>query len=109
MNNYYGVLQAVLQNLGIGVLPDYLSHDFPQLVQVLPDVRSVEVPVFLAYPSELRHSKRVGAFRDFVQEEIVIIKKQAKKQVSEDYFSRIFCEACIRYISAMLHLQHLCA
>jgi DNA-binding transcriptional LysR family regulator len=80
VNNYYGVLQSVLQNLGIGVLPDYLSRDFPQLVRVLPQVRSVEVPVFLAYPSELRHSKRIAAFRDFVQEEIVAYRKHVQKQ-----------------------------
>ena len=75
VNNYYGVLQAVVHGLGIGVLPDYLSRDFPDLVQVLPDVESVEVPVFLAYPEELRHSKRIAAFRDFVQEEITAYRK----------------------------------
>jgi DNA-binding transcriptional LysR family regulator len=75
VNNYYGVLQAVIHGLGIGVLPDYLSRDFPQLVQVLEEVESVEVPVFLAYPEELRHSKRIAAFRDFVQGEISDYRK----------------------------------
>jgi DNA-binding transcriptional LysR family regulator len=75
VNNYFGVLQAVLNNLGIGVLPDYLTADFPNLVRVLPDVESDEVPVFLAYPEELRHSKRVAAFRDFVTEEIFAYRK----------------------------------
>jgi DNA-binding transcriptional LysR family regulator len=78
VNNYFGVLQGVLHNLGIGVLPDYLSHDFPQLVRVLPDVFSNEVPVFLAYPEELRQSKRVSVFRDFVQDEIVIYRRTLK-------------------------------
>lgn len=72
VNNYFGVLQGVVSNLGIGVLPDYLTQDFPALVRVLPDVESAEVPVFLAYPEELRQSKRVTAFRDFVLEEIRI-------------------------------------
>ncbi len=76
VNNYYGVLQAVLYNLGIGVLPDYLTEDFPNLVRVLPDVESSEVPVFLAYPEELRHSKRISAFRDFVMEEIISYRKK---------------------------------
>lgn len=75
VNNYYGVLQAVIHGLGIGVLPDYLSRDFPDLIRVLDDVESVEVPVFLAYPEELRHSKRIAAFRDFVQEEILAYRK----------------------------------
>ncbi len=65
VNNYFGALQAVIANVGVGVLPDYLTEDFPQLVRVLPDVESAEVPVFLAYPEELRQSKRVAAFRDF--------------------------------------------
>ena len=76
VNNYFGVLQAVLNNLGIGVLPDYLTADFPELIRVLPDVESDDVPVFLAYPEELRHSKRVAAFRDFVTEEITAYRKQ---------------------------------
>lgn len=71
VNNYFGVLQAVISHLGIGVLPDYIIEDFPNVVRVLPEVESVEVPVFLAYPEELRQSKRVTAFRDFVQEEII--------------------------------------
>lgn len=76
VNNYYGVLQAVLCHLGIGVLPDYLAEDFPHLVRVLPDVESADVPVFLAYPEELRQSKRVAAFREFVMEEIMAYRKR---------------------------------
>lgn len=70
VNNYFGVLQAVRNDLGIGVLPHYVNEDEPTLVRVLPDTESGEVPVFLAYPEELRHSKRVTAFRDFVMDEI---------------------------------------
>ncbi len=76
VNHYFGVLQAVLNHLGIGVLPDYLTEDFPNLVRVLPDVESGEVPVFLAYPEELRQSKRVSAFREFVMEEIMAYRKR---------------------------------
>ncbi|WP_370312665.1 LysR family transcriptional regulator [Sagittula sp.] len=78
VNNYFGVLQAVISNLGIGVLPDYIIEDFPTMVRVLPDIESVEVPVFLAYPEELRQSKRVSAFRDFVQDEIIAHRRQRK-------------------------------
>ncbi|WP_461469696.1 LysR family transcriptional regulator [Pararhodobacter sp.] len=76
INNYFGVLQAVLNDLGIGVLPDYLTEDFPQLVRVLPEIESAEVPVFLAYPEELRQSKRVAAFRDFVLENVIAYRRQ---------------------------------
>ena len=78
VNTYFGVLQAVLGDAGIGVLPDYITDDFPQLVRVLPDVESGEVPVFLAYPEELRHSKRVAAFRDFVVDEIFAYRRSRR-------------------------------
>ncbi|WP_425098247.1 LysR family transcriptional regulator [Tropicibacter sp. S64] len=78
VNNYFGVLQAVLSNLGIGVLPDYIIEDFPHVVRVLPEIESSEVPVFLAYPEELRTSKRVAAFRDFVQEEIIAHRRSRR-------------------------------
>ena len=80
VNNYFGVLQAVLSNLGIGVLPDYLTEDFPGLVRVLPDVESNEVPVFLAFPEELRNSKRIAAFREFVTEEIFAYRKKQREE-----------------------------
>jgi len=80
VNNYFGVLQAVSHDLGIGVLPDYLMQDFPDLVRVGVDIESAEVPVYLAFPEELRQSKRIAAFRDFVQEEIILHRKQLREK-----------------------------
>ena len=76
VNNYFGVLQGVINHIGIGILPDYLTMDHPEIERILPEVESNEVPVFLAYPEELRSSRRVNAFRDFVQEEIVLYRRQ---------------------------------
>lgn len=78
VNNYFGVLQAVKAGLGIGVLPDYVIEDFPDVQRVLPDIESNEVPVFLAFPEELRQSRRIAAFRDFVTEEIIAHRKRMK-------------------------------
>ena len=83
VNNYFGVLQATLNNLGIGVLPEYVANDFPQLIPLLEEADSGDIPVFLAYPEELRHSKRIGAFRDFVQDEISAYRKKVKNQQLE--------------------------
>ncbi|MEL6884793.1 MAG: LysR family transcriptional regulator [Pseudomonadota bacterium] len=80
VNNYFGVLQGVLQNLGLGILPDYVSQDEPRLVRVMPEIESSDIPVFLAYPEELRQSKRIAAFRDFVQDEIIAYRKQLRNQ-----------------------------
>ncbi|MDT0683805.1 LysR family transcriptional regulator [Roseicyclus sp. F158] len=76
VNNYFGTLQGVLNHLGIGVLPNYVTETAPHLVRVLPEVESNEVPVFLAYPEELRQSKRISAFRDFVVDEIQVMRQR---------------------------------
>jgi len=78
VNNYFGVLQAMRSNLGIGVLPDYVVEDIEDIQRVLPEVESNEIPVFLAYPEELRQSRRIAAFRDFVTEEIIAQRKRIK-------------------------------
>jgi len=84
VNNYFGVLQGVLNHLGIGVLPSYTQHDFPNLVRVLPALDSAEVPIYLAYPEELRHSKRIAAFRDFVLDEIAEYRRSHRDAQSPD-------------------------
>ena len=81
VSNYFGVMQSTLHHIGIGVLPDYVTVEQPDLVRVLPENESREIPVYLAYPEELRHSKRLQAFRDFVFDEI---KNYRKYRASED-------------------------
>ena len=82
VNNYFGVLQAVNSGLGIGVLPDYVIQDFPTIERVLPDAESNEIPVFLAFPEELRQSKRIAAFRDFVTEEIIAHRRRMREEAN---------------------------
>ena len=76
VNNYFGVMQGIATGLGVGVLPDYMAEDEPDLVRVLPEVESGEVPVFLAYPEELRQSRRIQVFRDFIVAEIGDVRRR---------------------------------
>ncbi len=66
INNLHGMALAIRSGLGIGVLPDYLGHDIEGLVHILQDVKAPKVDVFFVYPEELRNSKRVAVFRDFL-------------------------------------------
>ena len=66
INNVTGILQAVEAGLGIGVVPDYVAADHPNLVPVLPEVPAPSFDVHLVYADALRQSKRVAAFRDFL-------------------------------------------
>lgn len=77
MNNYFAMLQAAEHGLGIAVLPDYLAWDHPDLVVVAPEVRSPAFTVYFAYPEELRRSRRVEAFRDFVTAEVQALRDAA--------------------------------
>lgn len=70
INSYYGIFQMALLGLGIGALPNYLAVDHPEITRVLPEEESQPIPVYLAYPEELRDSMRVKVFRDFVLDEI---------------------------------------
>ncbi|WP_112323326.1 LysR family transcriptional regulator [Oceanibium sediminis] len=85
VNNYFGILQATLNGLGIGALPNYVIADFPQLRNVLPGERSKTIPVYMAYPEELRQSKRIAAFRDFITEEISTFKKHYGSMIDVDH------------------------
>jgi len=38
----------------------------PDLVRILPDLKGPKVDVYFVYPDELRNSKRVAVFRDFL-------------------------------------------
>ncbi|QQS13647.1 MAG: LysR family transcriptional regulator [Rhodospirillales bacterium] len=66
VNNTYGIFRAVENGLGIASLADYLARQSTKLVQVLPELAARTTDVFFTYPEELRHSKRIAVFRDFL-------------------------------------------
>jgi DNA-binding transcriptional LysR family regulator len=66
VNSTQAVLLAIRSGLGLGALPDFMVSQNPDLVQVLPDLKAPKVEVYFVYPEELRNSKRVAVFRDFL-------------------------------------------
>ena len=74
VNNVYGIYRGVESGLGIGALPDYLARPAPKLVQVLPDDVNRTTDVYFTYPEELRHSKRIAVFRDFLLRKVAETK-----------------------------------
>jgi DNA-binding transcriptional LysR family regulator len=75
VNNVYGMLRAAERGLGIASLPDYLGSTSRWLVRVLPDLEGPSFDVYFVYPEELRASKRIGVFRDF------LMRKMAEQSV----------------------------
>jgi DNA-binding transcriptional LysR family regulator len=76
INSYFGVLKAAINGLGIAALPDYVTRDYPELVNILPEESSPPFPVYIVYPEELRRSQRVLAFRDFMIREVELFNRR---------------------------------
>ena len=66
VNSIYGIYRAVQSGLGIGALPDYMSREATNLKEVLPELRGPSIEAYFVYPEELRNSKRIVVFRDFL-------------------------------------------
>ncbi|MEM9371433.1 MAG: LysR family transcriptional regulator [Pseudomonadota bacterium] len=79
INSYFGMLKAAVAELGIAALPDYVTREYPELTNVLPDEASEPFQVFFTYPEELRRSQRVIAFRDFIVREVAEFQRVSPK------------------------------
>jgi DNA-binding transcriptional LysR family regulator len=66
VNNVYGILRAVESGLGIAALPDFMAQEAVDLIRILPELAGPEVEAYFVYPEELRSSKRIAVFRDFL-------------------------------------------
>jgi DNA-binding transcriptional LysR family regulator len=69
INNVYGMLRAVESGLGIASLPDYIARNNDRLVKVLPDLVGPSFDVYFIYPADLKRSRRIAAFRQFLIEQ----------------------------------------
>ncbi|MBN9526693.1 MAG: LysR family transcriptional regulator [Alphaproteobacteria bacterium] len=66
INNVYGVMVAVESGLGIAALPDYMVQGNSRIVRILQDSEGPAFDTYFVYPEELRNSKRIAVFRDFL-------------------------------------------
>ena len=66
INSLVALREAVAQNIGIAVLPDYLAKDHPNLVAILEDSEMPLFDTYFVYPADLKDTKRVNVFRDFL-------------------------------------------
>lgn len=66
INSIYGILTAVESGIGIAALPDYTAYGNDRVVRILSDVNTPPMETWFVYPEELRNSKRVAVFRDFL-------------------------------------------
>lgn len=70
VNNVFGMLRAVESGLGLASLPDYLGSSGGGLQRVLPELEGPSFTAYFVYPEELKTSKRVAVFRDFLLQKV---------------------------------------
>jgi len=71
VDDFVMLKQAIVDGLGIAVLPDYMSHKevaSGQLVNILPNWSMAAVDVYALYPKHRAKIPKVKAFLDFVIE-----------------------------------------
>ena len=66
VNNVVAIKRAVQRGIGIAILPDYLIEPDSGLVQLIPEAEAPSFDTYFVYPSELRNTARITAFRDFL-------------------------------------------
>lgn len=66
VNNFYAMVRATEAGLGIAAFPDYMAQESTKVVQILPDTVGPTYEAFFTYLEELRSSKRIAVFRDFL-------------------------------------------
>ncbi|HRK98041.1 MAG: LysR family transcriptional regulator [Alphaproteobacteria bacterium] len=66
INSLSTISSSVQSGLGIAALPKFMKSIHPDLVEILPDIKTESVDIHFVYPEERRHSKRITAFRDFI-------------------------------------------
>ena len=66
VNNVYGMLRSVQNGFGIATLPSFLSDQEGHLVRILDGLEIPSADAYFVYPSELKDSRRITVFRDFL-------------------------------------------
>ena len=66
VNNVYAIQRAAEAGLGLAALPEFMVQGTSNLVRVLPEVEGPRIDAYFVYPEELRNSKRIQVFRDFL-------------------------------------------
>jgi len=66
VNSVYGLLLAVQSGVGLAALPDYITHNIPNLTKVLPEETGKPTETHFVYPASLKNNARLMAFRNFI-------------------------------------------
>lgn len=70
VNNTYAVMRAIQGGAGIAALPEFMVPDNSDLVVLLDQLEGPQIDAYFVYPEEVRHTRRVNVFRDFLLRQV---------------------------------------
>jgi DNA-binding transcriptional LysR family regulator len=70
INSLPGMLRAVESGLGIAGIPEYMVQGLKSVTKILPELKGPVAEAYFTYTSELRHSKRIKVFKEFLQRKL---------------------------------------
>lgn len=70
VNSLFSLRVAVKQGMGIAPLPDYIMYKARHITRVLPEIQGPTTETYYVYPVELKNSKRIAVFRNFITQKI---------------------------------------
>ena len=70
INSLFGMMKAVKSGIGIAGLPDYMVQS-KNLSKILPQLVCPKTEMYLIYSVEMRNSKRVSVFKEFLLRKLV--------------------------------------
>lgn len=79
VNNVFAMLRAVEAGIGIADVPNYMAATVPNLIKILDNYEGPSFELYFIYPSDLRRSKRIATFRDFLTKEIAPLRLANKR------------------------------
>jgi DNA-binding transcriptional LysR family regulator len=70
VNNVYAIMRSIRNGVGVGALPEFMAQGTNDLVRVLPELEGPQIDAYFVYAEEMRHSKRIQVFRDFLLRQV---------------------------------------
>ena len=70
VNSIYGLLLAVQSGVGLAALPNYITHNVPNIVKVLSNIEGPKSEAHFVYPQSLKNVARIVAFRNFLYSKV---------------------------------------
>jgi DNA-binding transcriptional LysR family regulator len=77
VNSLSGMLQAAENGIGIVALPiEYKDFSKKKLIEVLPDIKKPDIPLYYIYPEHLKESQRIKVFGNYLKNRFSPLEKE---------------------------------